>query len=65
MNILIVGGGKVGTNLAHILQEHGHVVILIEQDEQIAVRRARSYAASLSFMATVVIPKYCAMPNIC
>ncbi len=38
MNILIGGGGKLGAHLAHILHGHGHVVILIEQDEQIAIR---------------------------
>lgn len=38
MNILIVGGGKVGTNLSGILQEHGHSITLIEMNEQVANR---------------------------
>lgn len=38
MNILIVGGGKVGANLAGILQEHGHRITLIEINEQNANR---------------------------
>ncbi len=35
MNILIVGGGKVGSHLANILGEHGHRITLIELDEQV------------------------------
>lgn len=38
MNILVVGGGKVGAHLAGILQEHGHRVTVIELNEQIAAR---------------------------
>lgn len=35
MNILIVGGGKVGSHLASILGQHGHRITLIELDEQV------------------------------
>ena len=35
MNILIVGGGKVGAHLAGILGEHGHRITVIELDEQV------------------------------
>ena len=38
MDILIVGGGKVGAHLADILQGHGHRITLIEINEQIATR---------------------------
>jgi trk system potassium uptake protein len=38
MNILIVGGGKVGAHLAGILQEQGHRITLVEQNEQVAGR---------------------------
>ena len=38
MNILIVGGGKVGAHLASILQQHGHRITLIELNEQVATR---------------------------
>ena len=38
MNILIVGGGKVGSHLASILQEHGHRITLIEVNEQVFAR---------------------------
>lgn len=38
MNILIGGGGKLGSHLASILCGHGHKVVLIEQNEQLAMR---------------------------
>jgi len=38
MNILIVGGGKVGSHLAGILQEHGHRITVVEMNEQVAHR---------------------------
>ena len=38
MNILIVGGGKVGSHLASILQEHGHRITLVEIHEQVFAR---------------------------
>lgn len=38
MNVLVVGGGKVGAHLASILQEQGHRVTVIELNEQIAGR---------------------------
>ena len=34
MNILIVGGGKVGSHLASILQDHDHRITLVEVSEQ-------------------------------
>lgn len=42
MNILIVGGGKVGAQLAGILQEHNHRITVIEMSEQV-VDRIRSH----------------------
>ncbi len=38
MNILIVGGGKVGAHLAGILQEHNHRITVIELSEPVASR---------------------------
>jgi trk system potassium uptake protein TrkA len=35
MNILIVGGGKVGAHLATILSDRGHRITVIEMDEQV------------------------------
>src|SRR5687768_5911535 len=35
MQILIVGGGKVGAYLAGTLKEHGHRIILIEVNEDL------------------------------
>jgi trk system potassium uptake protein TrkA len=41
MKILVVGGGKVGKNLAHFLAEQdGHTVTLIERSEEVARRLA-------------------------
>ena len=41
MKVLIVGGGKVGRNLAHFLVEQdGHTVTLIERSEDVARRLA-------------------------
>jgi trk system potassium uptake protein len=38
MNVLICGGGKLGTHLASILREHHHTVTLIEEDDQVMTR---------------------------
>jgi len=38
MNILIIGGGKVGSHLASILQGNDHRITLIETNEQIVTR---------------------------
>ncbi len=40
MNILIVGAGKVGTNLARDMVERGHNIIIVEKDESICSRFA-------------------------
>lgn len=42
MNILIVGGGKVGTNLANMLDAQGHVVTLIEMNDAVFNRLQRT-----------------------
>lgn len=42
MNILIVGGGKVGTNLANMLGAQGHVVTLIEMNDAVFNRLQRT-----------------------
>jgi len=42
MNILIVGGGKVGTNLANMLGGQGHVVTLIEMNDAVFNRLQRT-----------------------
>jgi trk system potassium uptake protein len=36
MNVIIVGGGVIGNNLAHTLSQEGHEVFLIEKDLNIA-----------------------------
>jgi trk system potassium uptake protein TrkA len=44
MNILIVGGGKVGRNLALFLQESGrHAITLVEKDERVARELRRTF----------------------
>jgi trk system potassium uptake protein TrkA len=41
MNVLVIGGGKVGKNLSYFLVEHdGHTVTLIERSEGVARRLA-------------------------
>jgi trk/ktr system potassium uptake protein len=41
MNVLVVGGGKVGKNLSYFLVEHnGHTVTLIERSEDVARKLA-------------------------
>ncbi len=42
MNILIVGGGKVGTNLANMLGAQGHLVTLIEMNDAVFNRLQRA-----------------------
>jgi trk system potassium uptake protein len=41
MNILIVGGGKVGTSLADMLGAQGHQVTIIEMRDQVYARNQR------------------------
>ncbi len=41
MHIVIMGCGRVGSTLAHILEEQGHSVAIIDQDRE-AFRRLRS-----------------------
>ena len=40
MHIVIMGCGRVGSTLAHILEDSGHSVAIIDQDPQ-AFRRLR------------------------
>lgn len=40
MHIVIMGCGRVGSTLAHILEDHGHTVAVIDQDVE-AFRRLR------------------------
>jgi trk system potassium uptake protein TrkA len=42
MNILIIGGGKVGTNLANMLGAQGHLVTLIEMNDAVFNRLQRT-----------------------
>ena len=42
MRIVVVGGGRVGSNLATTLKGMGHSVVVIEQDENKALRLAES-----------------------
>ena len=41
MHIVIMGGGRVGSTLAHILEEQGHSVAIIDQDRE-AFRKLRA-----------------------
>ena len=34
MHIVIMGCGRVGSTLAHILEDHGHSVAVIDQDAE-------------------------------
>src|SRR5436853_4044527 len=48
MNVLIVGGGKVGKNLAHFLVEQdGHTVTLLERSEAVALMLAAELPSAL------------------
>jgi trk system potassium uptake protein len=50
MNIMIVGGGKVGRNLAQFLSEQGrHTITLIEQKERVA----RELSSALGGVAVI------------
>ena len=40
MHIVIMGCGRVGSTLAHILEDHGHTVAVVDQDAE-AFRRLR------------------------
>ena len=40
MHIVIMGCGRVGSTLAHILEDHGHSVAVIDQDAE-AFRKLR------------------------
>lgn len=42
MNILVVGGGKVGTNLSSVLSAQGHHVTLVEMNNAIFTKLQRS-----------------------
>ncbi len=42
MNVVIVGGGKVGFYLVGTLKDHGHNVWVIEKDKQIAAKCANA-----------------------
>lgn len=47
MYILVVGGGKVGYNLAKLLLAEGHEVLLIEKDKNKAARLSTEFGESL------------------
>lgn len=46
MRILVIGGGKVGSSLAGVLHDDGHVVTVIEEDPE----RARALIEDSDFM---------------
>src|SRR5581483_512236 len=47
MYIIVVGGGKVGYNLAKLLLAEGHEVLLIEKDKPKAALLATEFGESL------------------
>ena len=52
MNIVIVGAGEVGSNVASTLASEGHDVNLVEQNEE----RANQAAAALDVRANAMTP---------
>lgn len=47
MNIIVVGGGKIGYYLTETLLEHGHRVTVVERDEQRCHQLAERFSATV------------------
>ncbi|MFW6040237.1 MAG: NAD-binding protein [Thermoplasmatota archaeon] len=45
MYIVIIGGGRVGTDLARLLMPEGHDVVLMEKDEELAETLSKQFDA--------------------
>lgn len=47
IRVLIAGGGRVGIRAAHLLDDHGHDVVVIEQDPVLADELTDEYVATV------------------
>ena len=51
MNVIVVGGGKVGYYLAETLLEHGHKPFVIETDKEICRKIANNLDIAMPLSA--------------
>lgn len=56
MNVLIIGGGRTGTELAHLLMEQNHKVRVVEHRPEILTRLHRELPTEIIFQGNATEP---------